>query len=79
MVFYETMQERVARILAELDICAEPCLRYVAVCARQIRFVTACENAARSLNLTLALSLLLNLNFALAELFLNFIITGAAD
>ena len=26
MVFYETMQERVARILAELDIRAEPAL-----------------------------------------------------
>ncbi|WP_297994555.1 hypothetical protein [uncultured Campylobacter sp.] len=54
-------------------------MRYVAVCARQIRFVTACENAARSLNLTLAVSLLLNLNFVLADLLLNFIIAGAAD
>ena len=38
MVFYETMQERVARILAELDICAEPCLRYVAAASWQIPF-----------------------------------------
>lgn len=36
--FDEAMQERVARILAELDIRAEPRLRYVAVCARQICF-----------------------------------------
>ena len=33
MALYETMQERVARILAELDIRAEPRLRYVAICA----------------------------------------------
>jgi len=39
----------------------------------------ACVNVARALNLTLALSLLLNLNFVLADLLLNFIIAGAAD
>lgn len=38
MAFYETMQERVASILAELDVRAEPALEVVAVCARQIRF-----------------------------------------
>lgn len=42
-------------------------------------WLAAFVNAACALNLTLAVSLLLNLNFALAELFLNFIITGAAD
>lgn len=38
MVFYETMQERVASILAELDIRAEPRLRYVAAASGQIPF-----------------------------------------
>ena len=50
MVFYETMQERMARILAELDICAESALevrcgmrlgRYAlarSFCKRRVRF-----------------------------------------
>ncbi len=80
MVFYETMQERVARILAELYIRAEPRLRYVAACTRQIRFgLTAFANAVYATNLTLVGDLFLNLNFILVDLLLNFIIAGAAD
>lgn len=64
MAFYETMQERVASILAELDVRAEPALEVVAVCARQIRFgLTAFANAVYASNLTLAMSLLLNFKF----------------
>jgi len=42
-------------------------------------WLMAFANAACALNLTLALSLLLNLNFILVDLLLNFIITGVAD
>nr|WP_314166284.1 hypothetical protein [uncultured Campylobacter sp.] len=42
-------------------------------------WLTAFANAACALNLTLAVSLLLNLNFILVDLLLNFIIAGAAD
>ncbi len=61
MVFYETMQERVARILAELDVRAEPALE-VRCGMRLGRYLLACgfcKRHTRALNLTLALSLLL--------------------
>ena len=65
MVFYETMQERVASILAELDVRAELALevRCDMRPGRCAFWRAACENAAHASNLTLALSLLLNFKF----------------
>ena len=80
MAFYETMRERVASILAELDVRAEPALEVVAVCARQIRFgLTAFVTAVYAGNLTLVGGLVFKFKFRLCGSTFKFHHISAAD
>ena len=81
MVFYETMQERVARILAELDVCAELALE-VRCGMRSGRYLLArgfCKRRARG-KFNSRHGLVFKFKFHPCKTcFQNFIIAGAAD
>lgn len=66
-MFYETTQEGVARILAELEYVQSRACGTLRYALGRYAWLTAFVNAARAANLTLVVSLLLNLNFVLAR------------